>query len=110
MNLRQRSPTFAAGNRLEARQRDDEFAPAPRTLAIGLNRPAMQLDELSGQRETDAESALRARQRAVHLPEHFEDVSQHVGRNSGPVVAHAYADVSVMAGHRNPNRAVAPRI
>ena len=67
MNLRQLSPTFPAGNRLEARQRDDEFAPAPRTLTIGLNRPAMQLDQLSGQRETDAKSALRAAS-ACHPP------------------------------------------
>src|SRR4051794_33110369 len=110
MNLIQRLPIITLGNRLQARQRDLEFAPAPGTLTAGLDGSAMQLDQLSGQRKTDAESALRARQRAIHLSEHFEDVSQHLGRDSWPVVAHVDADLSIMDRHGQPNRAIVPRV
>ena len=56
-------------------------------LAVGLDRAAMQLDEVMGDRQTDAEAAVFARELGVGLAEHLEDVAQEGFRDARAVVA-----------------------
>ena len=49
----------------------------------------MQLDEGAEERETDAQAALRSRDRLVTLDEQVEDARQQIRLDAAPVVADA---------------------
>jgi hypothetical protein len=70
----------------------------------------MHADETLGQREADAQAAMRARLPPVELPEHLEDLHQLPWRNSHAVVAHGHDDVVFLRAHRQIDRRAFGRI
>src|SRR5262249_60075331 len=56
-----------------------ERAPLSNSRALRPDRAAMQLDEMTDDRETETEAALRPGRRRVGLPEALEDVRQKGG-------------------------------
>ena len=66
-------------------------APCPFSFGLRLHRPAVQLDQVTHDREPEAEAAVRARGRAVRLPEALEDVGQELRRDALAGVADARA-------------------
>ena len=64
------------------RQAHDELAALARAVALRLDGAAVHLDQPLHQRQADAQPALRALQRPVHLGEHVEDAGQHLGRDA----------------------------
>src|SRR5581483_1171986 len=77
------------------READDEGRPLPHARALGGDRPAVQLRQVSRNRQAEAEAALFARDRAVGLAEALEDVRQEVPADALPGVADRDLDVRV---------------
>ncbi len=61
-------------------------APAASPVALNGDGGAVQLGQVSGQRQADPQSPVRARGRAVPLAESIERVRQKIRRDSDPVV------------------------
>src|SRR5262249_36146735 len=59
-----------------ARQRDREAGPAVAARALGAHVPAVQLDDVPDDRESEPEAAVPPRARAVRLPEALEELGQ----------------------------------
>jgi hypothetical protein len=57
---------------------------------VRLDGAAVHLDEGTHERQPDAEPALRALERSVHLREHLEDVRQRRRRDADSTIAHAH--------------------
>src|SRR5690606_9938609 len=93
-----------------ARQRDAELAAEPGARAAGLDRAALQLDDLLDQGQTDAESALRAFAVIVDLPEHLENLAEPFCRDTDAAVGHAQLDPVVDAVHAQTDAAAWIRI
>ena len=72
-----------------------------------LTAAAVQLDELTHQRQTNAQAALRAVQRAAHLREQVENAAQHVRLDADAVVAHAQHRLVSLAARRQADSAAA---
>ena len=54
------------------RQANDKIAAMSKTFAQYVHTASMKFDETTDQRQTDAETALRAVERPVALHKHFE--------------------------------------
>src|SRR5438067_753978 len=67
----------------------------------GRHRAAVPLDQVAHDRQPEPQPPVRARARAVGLPEALEDVRQEVGRNPDARVTHA--DHGVMRVAREPD-------
>ena len=61
--------------------------------AVGRHASAMQLDEMTPDRQTESEAAVLPRRAAVGLPEPFEDVRQKCRSDAVAGVGHIDADV-----------------
>ena len=72
-----------------ARQFDHEFAAVPSAVAVGANAAVVQLDELVGQGESDAQPAPLA---SSALVERLEDRLELFGIDAAPIVAHPDRD------------------
>src|ERR1051325_11036578 len=80
---------FLRGDLAHQRQPHDEFRTATDAVADRLDRATVQLDEPADQGESDAETALRAVERRIHLREELEHALQHLWRYADTVVPHA---------------------
>ena len=85
--------TFMSGSVTE------KVAPFPGPGALGLDRPAVLLDEMAHDRQAEAQAAVHAGVRGVVLGEAIEDVRQEPGLDPRPGVAHLEAGAPV---HRRP--------
>src|SRR5439155_25647875 len=65
-----------------------ERGPLPGARTRRLDRPAMQVNQLTDECEPEAEAAMAARAGAVPLAERFEDVRQQLWRDSLARIAH----------------------
>src|SRR5262245_53930845 len=68
------------------RQEDHEPSAAAAALAVRRDRSAVQLDEVTDDREAETEAAVRSRGRSVGLAEAIEDERQRVGVDAGSAV------------------------
>src|SRR5262245_57376741 len=68
------------------RQANAEFAPAARAIASGFDGRSVQFDQRFGQRQADAEPALRMDQRRLGLGEDLEQPRQHFSGDSDACV------------------------
>src|ERR1044071_7335510 len=75
----------------------DESRPLPFARAVGLDRAAVQLDQVAHYRQPQTEPAVLARRLLVGLPEPLEDVRQELRLDPGPRVADRDLDVRVDA-------------
>jgi hypothetical protein len=66
--------------RLGDRQRHREARPVPDTGALDRDRAAVQLDQVLGDRQAEAEAAARPLQRLLALDEAFEDARRQLRR------------------------------
>ena len=73
----------------------EKVAPFPGPGAVGLDRPAVLLDEMAHDRQAEAEAAVHAGVGGVGLGEAIEDVRQEPGLDAGPGVAHLDAGAPV---------------
>src|SRR5439155_13066258 len=80
--------SFAGGEGGE-RQPHGERRAQVRPRALGLHVAAVQLDQMTNDREPESQTAVGTRARAVGLPEAIEDVRQELGRDAAAGVAHA---------------------
>ena len=78
----------------------DELAPLPGPGARNRDRPAMQLDQTSHERQSDPEPAPRTIQRMVRLHEEIEDVFLHLGRDADPGVSHSQHGLVALSRQR----------
>src|SRR5262249_9602514 len=83
----------------QSRQRDDEGGPAPRALACGADRSAVQLGQLLDQRQPQPQAAEAPRHRSVGLPEAVEDVRQKFRLDALAAVDYDDADAFGVALH-----------
>src|SRR5262245_19303406 len=81
----------------------DKLTPVSRTVAAHFNTTAMHLDQLTDQRQTNSQSALRALKRSINLHEDVEDVWQLVRRNSDTSIAHSDDDLIIRLLGLKPN-------
>src|SRR5499426_464830 len=65
--------------------------------ALGLDRSAMQLDQVFDERQSKAESAVPSGARRVGLAEAFKDIGQEIRADAFARVAHGDANVRVHA-------------
>src|SRR5262245_66655645 len=65
--------------------------------ALGLDRSAMQLDQVFDERQSKAESAVPSGARRVGLAEAFKDIGQEIRADAFARVAHGDANVRVNA-------------
>src|SRR5207249_11402196 len=93
-----RDPARRLRPRTDERQPDRERRPLPLALALDLDRAAVQLDDVVDDREPETQAAVRARVRAVGLPEGLEDVRQELGRDPLALVADGDDRLPVAAG------------
>ena len=71
---------------LSVRQTDAEGRAVIQAGALYRDRPAMRVDNVLGNGEAQAETAVRTRHAAVTLPETFEDVRQQLWRQPHAIV------------------------
>ena len=71
------------------------MAPFPGPSLVGKNPPALELDQVPGDREAEAEPAALAADAGVGLPEALEDVRKELRRNAGPGIADRDLDVRI---------------
>ena len=74
---------------MRQRQADHELRPLAQPVALGLDGPAVHLDEVPHERQADAQPALRPAVGRVRLDEQVEDPGQHLRRDADARVAHA---------------------
>src|SRR5207244_12316858 len=79
------------------RQLDGEGRAPTVAVAVDANRAAVQLDDVTDDRQTEPESAVGPGGRALRLPEPVEDVRQEGGLDPLTGVAHGDLDVRVDA-------------
>ena len=77
------------------RERHREGGPFPGPGAVGLDHPAVLLDEMANDRQAEAEAAVQACVGGVGLGKAIEDVGQEPGIDAGPGVAHLEAGAPV---------------
>ena len=77
------------------RQLDPERRTLPRPLAGGIDASALELHQVTGDRQPEAEPAVRASDAGVRLAEALEHVGKKLGRNAGAGVADGDFDVRV---------------
>ena len=91
------------------RQAHPELAAAPRSIAVDLDRAAVQMNQAAHQRQADAQTAFGALQRRGRLRKHLENLLEHLRRDTDPVVgdrdhglirfdSHAYLDCAARIG------------
>jgi hypothetical protein len=90
-------------------QPNDEARAAP-GLVPRLDAAAVELDEMTNQREADAEAAFRPGERRVGLHEQLEDRLDLVGGNADAVVGDDEDGVLALDAEREPDRPVDRRI
>ena len=79
------------------RHAEHELAALLRTVAPRLDRSTVQLDQATGDRESQAEAALRPIEGLALLGEHVEHKRQHLGRDADARVRDGDADVLSLA-------------
>src|SRR4051812_21207809 len=75
------------------RQGDREARSAALTFTLGAHGPAVRLDEVTHERQAQAEPAESARGGPLRLPEPIEDVGEELRRDPGARVAHDQMNV-----------------
>src|SRR3982750_4339595 len=78
------------------RQANDELAALTDAVASRFDRSAMQLDNVAGECQADAKTAMDAFERFVRLREHVEHRPQHLRRDADAVVLDGDADTVVV--------------
>jgi hypothetical protein len=81
---------------LSARQHHPEARAVAQPFALGPDTPAVQLDQLLHQRETDAGPLVPAGVRGIHLGEAVEDALQLIRRQTGSRVRHRQLDAPIL--------------
>src|SRR5205823_11096976 len=86
---------------LAQRQAHDEGRAAPRSCALGMYRPAVQVDQVTHDCQAETQATVGARARAVRLPEAVEHVRQELAADARPRVADA--DLGIPVRHPHPD-------
>src|ERR1043165_3059173 len=95
--------------RVHRRQPDGESRTLIRAVTLGPRRAAVQLDEVTNDRESESQTTVVSRRRAVCLAEAIEDVRQEVGPDADAGIIHDDLHVRVDPLQRNLDHPALPR-
>src|SRR5262245_6767446 len=64
-------------------------------FALHVHAAVMQLNQMTHNRQTQTETALRTRRRAIGLPEAIENVGNKFGRNANAGISHGNTELPI---------------
>src|SRR5690606_31696954 len=97
-------PGNRSGSAPRPGKRDDELAALPMPCAIGVYLPAMQTDEISHDRQTEAQSATRPIAGLTTLLEGVENFLEPFRINAGSLIRDGQTDGTALPPPSNRNR------